>query len=180
MAGVMIARVGATEAARISMLEEHRAAIKGVAQVFEALQQLPDEVLFLKARIISNLLWVVTEFKPGTKHKIHGVRWRTPSAHELTLRKETKTVRHEHVIERRWMIEFLNAHPEAMEVAIWNYPACLVTTEEHLRLGTSKVWGWARYLKAGLDVVDGETGRKLDLKQADSELRAKYEELGGL
>lgn len=162
------------------MLEEHRAAIDGVAQVFEALHQLPDEVRFLKSRIISNLLWVVTEFKPGAKHKIHGVRWRTPAAHDIALRKETKGIRHEHIIERRWMIDFLHTHPEATKPAIWNYPACLVTTQEHLRLGATKAWGWRRYIEAGLQVIDGETGTTMDLAQADLELRATYEELGAL
>lgn len=171
---------GATEDSRIEMLDEHRAAIEGVAQVFEALHQLPDDVRFLKDRIISNLLWIVTEFKPGAKHKIHGVRWRTPAAHELASRKETKAVRHEHVIERRWMIEFLHEHPESTSDALWNYPACLVTKQEHLLLGKSSGWEWARYVEAGLEVLDGETGRPVDLNEADSPLHDVYQQRGAL
>lgn len=56
----------------------------------------------------------------------------------------------------------------------------LVTTQEHLGLGASNAWGWRRYIEAGLEVVDGESGDVLDLTQANAELRATYEELNGL
>lgn len=168
----------ATEAARIEMLEEHRKAVDGVIQVIDALQDLPDEIRYLKDRIISNLLWVVTEFKPGTKHKIHGVRWRTPDAHALVMARDTKTVRHEHIIERRWMIEFLNLHGGVVGSALWNYPACLVTVPEHTALGQSTQWGWRRYVDAGLQVIDAVTGDEVNLVSADEELREHFLSIG--
>jgi hypothetical protein len=160
------------------MTDEHRAAVNGVVQVLEALQALPEETRSLKNRITSNLLWVVTEFKPGTKHKVHGVRWRTPAAHALALTQQTKTVRHEHVIERRWMIDFLHETPHAMARALWNYPACLVTVKEHIALGKTRGWGWARYTEANIKVIDAETGAVMDLSKAQAELRQEYESLG--
>lgn len=167
-----------TDAARMEMLDEHRSAIDGVIQIVDALHELPDEIRYLKDRIVSNLLWVVTEFKPGTKHKIHGVRWRTPAAHALVASRDTKTVRHEHVIERRWMIDFLHSHPEVVADALWNYPACLVTVAEHTALGRSDGWGWSRYVDAHLEVIDGATEESIDLVRADRELRSHYASLG--
>lgn len=167
----------ATEAARIGMTDAHRHAINGVVEVIKALRDLPDEIRYLKDRIISNLLWVVTEFKPGTKHKVNGVRWRTPAAHALVVAGDTKNVRHEHVIERRWMIVFLNEHPDEVKDALWNYPACLVTVDEHMALGKGAGWGWDRYIQARLTVIDAETASNLELSKAHSELRATYERL---
>lgn len=159
------------------MTEDHRAAVRGVADVLIALKDLPEEIRSLKDRITSNLLWVVTEHKPGPKQKIHGVRWRTPAAHLLAEMRDTKTLRHEHVIERRWMIDFLHDHPEAISVALWNYPACIVTVDEHIALGRSTEWGWARYLEAQLEVIDGETGRPLDLMKSDQQLKHLFESM---
>ena len=50
-------------------------------------------------------------------------------------------MRHEHIIERRWMIEFLHLQGEAVRSALWNYPACLVTVPEHTALGQTTEWG---------------------------------------
>jgi len=169
---------GATEESRIEMLDAHRQAVDGVAQVLKALQELPDDVRFLKDRIVSNLLWVVTEFKPGAKHKILGVRWRTPAAHDLVQTAETKSVRHEHVVERNWMIQFLHDHPTAIDPALWNYPACLVTTTEHTALGTTSAWGWARYIAADIQVIDATNGRSVDLVAMNTHLRKTYESFG--
>lgn len=167
-----------TEGSRIEMVEDHRLAIRGVAEVLQALQDIPEEFRFLKDRITSNLLWVVTEYKPGTKHKIEGVRWRTPAAHELVKARDTKLVRHEHVVERKWMVQFLHDNPPALTDALWNYPACLVTRDEHIALGASSHWGWQRYLNAGLEVIDATTEAALSLEEADKLLRRIYEELG--
>lgn len=76
---------GATEASRIHMSDEHGAAIRHVVTVIRALAALPDESRELQVRVVKGLLWVVTEYKPTPLHKLIGVRWRTPAAHEAVL-----------------------------------------------------------------------------------------------
>lgn len=165
----------ATEASRLHMSDEHRAAIEHVVTIVRALAALPAESRQLQVRVVKNLLWIVTEFKPGYTHKILGVRLRTPAAHEAVLARSFSIVRHEHVVERDLMARRLLDLPEQAEALLWNYPACLVTTAEHSALGRTDAWGWGRYVAAGLNVSDAETGEPMALEEMDLGLRQLYE-----
>lgn len=160
------------------MSDAHQAAIEQVVTIVRALAALPDESRHLQVRVVKNLLWIVTEFKPGPLHKILGVRWRTPAAHQAVLARSFSTVRHEHVVERDLMARRLLDLPQEVELLVANYPACLVTTGEHSALGRTGQWGWRRYIDAHLDVIDAESGELAPLGEMDLRLRSLYDGAG--
>jgi hypothetical protein len=167
----------ATEDARLVMSEAHRSEITGIAEIIVMLAELPKESRPLHVRVVKNLLWVVTEYRPGFAHKVAGVRWRTPSAHDLIEARQTKGLRHEHVIERDWMARRLLEMPDTARDALWQYPSCIVTTDEHGRLSASHEWGWDRYRDADIPVIDAGTGRRVDLRRMASDLVQAYRDL---
>jgi hypothetical protein len=171
-------RDGATLQARLTMTDAHAAEIGGIVEIIEMLAALPEESRPLHVRVVKSLLWIVTEFRPGFPHKLAGVRWRTPEAHALVLARQPKTVRHEHVIERDWMARVLLDHPGTAADALWQYPCCLVTVEEHARLSRSPSWGWRRYLDAGVDVIDAGSGMAAPIDAMADSLEYSYMHLG--
>jgi hypothetical protein len=168
---------GALENSRLAMTDAHRTEIEAIGPIIRALAALPSESRPLHLRVVKDLLWVVTEFRPSFPHKVGGVRWRTPAAHELVLRRESKTIRHEHVVERDWMARVLLDHPEVAHLALWQYPCALVTKDEHDSLAKN-AWGWWRYVDSRTEVVDGENGRAIDVRAMAEALDDAYEELG--
>lgn len=168
---------GALEQSRLVMSPAHRDEVDGIAPIIQALAALPEVSRSLHVRVVKDLLWVVTEYRPGYPHKLAGVRWRTPTAHDLVQTRQTKTVRHEHVVERDWMARKLLEHPEIVAAALWEYPCALVTTAEHDQLSKT-AWGWRRYLDSGTVVIDASTGERADLVAMADSLDAAYAELG--
>jgi hypothetical protein len=63
------------------------------------------------------------------------------------------------------MIKELIAHPDQVDYIVRRAVACVVTKEEHHRLGAvpKGVYGWSRYIHAGIAVVDTVTGKLADL-----------------
>jgi hypothetical protein len=59
--------------------------------------------------------------------------------------------------------------------------SCLVTTEEHARLGrvAPPTFGWQRYVLSGIQVFDMADNEPLDLASADEDLRAALGVLDG-
>lgn len=71
---------GALEGSRLVMSAAHRQEVDGIAPIIQALAALPEVSRPLHVRVVKDLLWVVTEYRPGYPHKLAGVRWRTPAA----------------------------------------------------------------------------------------------------
>lgn len=111
-----------------------------------------------KRELLSTCLWKLTEAEAYNKY---GLRYQTPAALEVP--KQEK--QHEHVFERKKVIEALIANPDRFEEILSNVVACTVTKEEHRRLTKlsylhPELEGWKRYRAAGLSVLDLATGEK--------------------
>jgi hypothetical protein len=71
---------------------------------------------------------------------------------------------HEHVVERKWLVRALEAHPDQTDEILALAVACLVTEDEHdLLRAHRECFGWDRYIAAGIEVVDA----KHDFQPAD-------------
>ena len=144
----------------------------------EALAALEHDPKHLR-KLVNVAIWNVTEYKMSPRHKYGGLRWRTPSAHERAHPPWTG-LRHEHVIGRDWLMRLLRATPNAAEEVLWNLPVALVTTEEHALLDNderwdSDQWGWGRYLRANLSILDTTSEQPVDLRLMQQEARDCYQ-----
>ena len=171
-------RTGALADSRLGMTPAHCRDVDEVAVIVGVLAVLPNAGHPLHVRVVKSLLWVVTEHRPGFLHKLAGVRWRTVSAHDLVTKREPKTVRHEHVVERDWMARRLLDRPSVAAEALWEYPCALVTVQEHLRLTSSRAWGCHRYIETATEILDAETGQRADLPAMAEALDAAFRRLG--
>ncbi len=103
--------------------------------------------------LLGILLWKLTE-ADSQKHK---TRFQTQGA--LNRCGNTK-LQHEHVFQKAKMIALLmKAKPEEVDSILQDAVGCTVTKEEHEVLkGFDAEYGWDRYRKAGLTVIDTLTG----------------------
>ena len=167
---------GVTREARLGMPPEHEALVAAMVDAVRALAALPHDPSLLR-NLIDQALWDVTQFREGPSHKCGGLRWRTRAAHAIA-HPPWKDLRHEHVIERDWLIRLLRATPEAAPSVLWNMPVALVTKKEaeelpH-RISWHGRWCWERYLTKPLVVLDVVTGEPLDLARMNQALRSHY------
>ena len=111
---------------------------------------LPEHV----RELIGILLWKITEADGK-----YNTRYRTQSA--LTCEDRTQ-LRHEHVYQRSKMIDaLLQAELQDVEQILQSAVACTVTVQEHLSLNQfDEEYGWERYRKAGLVVIDMLNGER--------------------
>jgi len=100
------------------------------------------------------LLWKLTEAE-SSKY-----RTRFQSARALVT-KDPKQLRHEHVYQRSKMIQaLLRASADQIDGILRDAVACTVTCDEHDRLAQfDKDYGWERYRKAHIEVINRETGK---------------------
>ena len=140
---------------------------------------------YTKERIINYvLLWDLTEGAeknfPGVRGKYlqidkkYNLRYWSEAAIDIydlnQKNKRFKNLRHEHVLERDKLMNFLDSDKETSEkINILsnpaNVPACVVTIAENNRLNKIKnVAGWDRYNAAGIKVFD-----RLNNKHADTQ-----------
>lgn len=122
-----------------------------------------DGVLVSHKRALLNvLIWNLTGIDGGK----WGIRYRS----EGVLSDRVATIQHEHVLERKKLIDRLLADPTSCESTLTGAVACLVTAEEHarLRLVDRSLEGWDRYRAAGIVVYDMATGSILDLESDGS------------
>ena len=75
---------------------------------------------------------------------------------------------HDHVWQRRALIDKLMTHPDDVLQIVENAIGCTVTREEHQRLTSEdrrgqSLEGWVRYAKAKIEVIDNSTGERLAL-----------------
>lgn len=103
--------------------------------------------------LLSILLRKITEAE-ASKHK---TRYQSQGA--IGCSNEDK-LRHDHVYQRSRMIDaLLKAKPEDVDGILKDDIACTVTIDEHRRLAAfDHEYGWDRYRKAGLVVIDTKNG----------------------
>ena len=106
--------------------------------------------------LLTVLLWKLTE---AESHNKYSTRYQTEGAMAC---RATSKLRHEHVYQRKQMIaRLLNAKPEEVDGILENAVGCTVTIDEHARLAEwDDEYGWDRYRKAGLVVIDTATGER--------------------
>ena len=107
--------------------------------------------------LLNVLLWKLTEAECYRKYE---TRYRTQGA--IDCNEPRKLLRHEHVFQRSIMIKKLErATLEQIDIILADAVGCTVTTEEHKRLSKyDNYYGWERYRKAGIVVIDTQTGER--------------------
>lgn len=106
--------------------------------------------------LLTVLLWKLTEAESHNKYK---TRYQTQGA--IACRDAIK-LRHEHVHQRSKMIDrLLKAEPDEVDNIVAAAVGCTVTIDEHARLAEwDDEYGWDRYRKAGLVVIDTASGER--------------------
>src|SRR5712672_2478450 len=114
----------------------------------------PDALRGHYQELLDTLLWKITEAECSNKYK---TRFQTQGA---VNRKGETNLRHEHVFQRSRMIELLEkAAPHEVDDILKDAIGCTVTVEEHARLSKfDDEYGWGRYRKARITVIDTQTG----------------------
>lgn len=123
----------------------------------------------LRRFLVDKAIWYWTEDRlPSRKFNL---RYRSRSAlalqQELGLKKASPQLQHEHVHERKYVIDLLLTDSKSSpELVIRSCVACVVTRPEHAQLRDSSAgtMGWLRYRKAGVEVLDLLTGEPADLE----------------
>jgi hypothetical protein len=116
------------------------------------------EVLpFHYRQLLSVLLWKITEAETS-KYKT-----RFQSRGALDSCNKAKRLRHEHVFQRSKMVAVLEkAAPHQVDDILKKAIGCTVTVEEHNRLSKfDEEYGWSRYRKAKIMVIDTQTGKRM-------------------
>jgi hypothetical protein len=119
----------------------------------------PEILCDHRKELLNILLWKLTEAECDDKHN---TRYQTQGAIGCN---DPRKLRHEHVFQRSKMIERLKkATPEQIDIILADAVGCTVTTEEHTRLSKyGNYYGWERYRKAGIAVIDTQTGERIVL-----------------
>lgn len=168
-----------TQEARLDFPSKHQALVAAMADAVEALAGLDHDVGLVR-HLIDQAIWNVTEFKRSSRQKYGGLRWRSRAAHAAAS-PPWRDLRHEHPVERDWLLRLLAATPSAAHTALWNLPAALVTKDEHRLMPSGSTWrgswGWAKYVATGIEIIDAGNGQAVDLQAMNERLRACYEPL---
>ena len=135
----------------------------------------PDIHPQLRDRVLKEVLWFATEVP-----RKYATRYRSVAAWELQ-RKGTRVgewvglVAHEHVWTRATCRIRLLSAPDAtaIEAIVSALQGCVVTKAEHQRLKPFDATheGWARYIAAGVPVIDTSTGNHADLSALEAARR---------
>jgi hypothetical protein len=125
---------------RLSRIESAETAIKAI---------IPLDILEShKRELIGVCIWKITEA---------GGKWNVRFRSEKAL-SNTQNLRHEHVYERKHLIDRLISG-ETVDSVIRDAIACIVTQDEHLALSRQTSSGWNRYRGAEIKVYDLEESR---------------------
>jgi hypothetical protein len=105
-------------------------------------------------RLLSELLWKITEAESAK----YETRYQSQGAIEGKGR-----LQHDHVYQRQKMIAaLLEASPQEVDEILDAAVGCTVTVEEHHRLKAfDHEYGWERYRKAEVLVIDTASGERL-------------------
>ncbi|WP_260703084.1 hypothetical protein [Edaphobacter flagellatus] len=106
--------------------------------------------------LLTVLLWKITE----AESKKYDTRFQSEGA---VHRSSDTVLRHEHVFQRKKMIaELENASVQEVDDILAKAVGCTVTLEEHVLLSKfDDDYGWDRYRKAGIRVVDTQTSEQI-------------------
>jgi len=131
------------------LLERRRSAMRAAKAILGL-----DLYLAHKRELLSVCIWKITEAdgKYTTRFRTRG-----------SLTADRTELQHEHVCERRVLIEELLASPHAADSILERAIGCVATTAEHRSLTTLSrnrpdLDGWDRYREAGIEVVDTALG----------------------
>ncbi len=105
-----------------------------------------------KKELLSICIWKITQ--ADGKYKVR--YWS-----EGSVRADKRNLRHEHVVERKELIQRLLAGEE-VESVVADAIACIVTKVEHALLGKNQASGWSRYHEAGIRIYDSMDGKWLN------------------
>jgi hypothetical protein len=98
--------------------------------------------------LLGILLWKVTQAESST----HKTRFQSRDALKF---RNKGNLRHDHVYQSAKMIDALLAAPERADEILDTAIGCTVTVAEHNRLHEfEEEYGWGRYRKAGIVVMD--------------------------
>ncbi len=130
--------------------KDHDAIINGAYFAIKSLLAL-DLDTKLKRELIDVCIWKITEVD-GKYH----TRYRSEGSLHITDRSK---LHHEHVVERRDLIDALLDNPGSYKSILDTAVGCVVTREEHALLTslskkTPSLHGWARYKAANIKVYD--------------------------
>jgi len=137
----------------VSDVEGRNASVRRAMQALLAADLRPDDLRYL----LDMTLWRYTEFDKN-RYKF-AIRYRSSAV----LAAEPVEVNHEHVVERRWVLDQILAHRDRLDEILPLVVGCLVSTIEHSRLRSVSGFGWDRYLAAQIDVIDTATMEPCDL-----------------
>jgi hypothetical protein len=105
-------------------------------------------------------LWKVTEAEGTSKLN---TRYQSKGASAAA---RGAKLQHDHVFQRAKMVDLLLAHSHDVDAILATAVGCTVTDAEHVRLDTFRsLDGWARYERAGIEVIDKQTDEPLTFPQ---------------
>ena len=132
--------------------------MRSAINLVKGLLTLPGLIEEHRNEFVRLALWKVTEAEGKAKYK---TRFQSQGA--MAARENVK-LQYEHVYPRAKMRNMLlAARPEEIDEIISKAVGCTVTEEEHHRLSAIKNCdGWERYIRAGIVVIDMETGSPLE------------------
>ena len=116
----------------------------------------PDVLPSHCEELLDVLLWKITEADG---------KYNTPFKSEGALHRKTK-LRHDHVYQRLKMIaRLVKAAPQEIDKILRRAIACTVMIKEHHRLSKfdKKYDGWERYQRAGIQVMDTRTNKRIKM-----------------
>ena len=137
-----------------------------LSAVMQLLMPVPGLIMTHRRELLTIALWKWTEASGVAPHPKYNIRFATTGALN---RDVTAKINHEHVWPRKWLIDnLLQRYRTSNEPDIWNFlaeyaVACIVTVDEHARLGGVTGVGWQRYAAARIEVRDLQTMAPLDL-----------------
>lgn len=134
--------------AKAELAEEELLSIKAFITVVMS----TESILFKhKKRFISKSLWNITN--PISKYK-YLRRYRSKGV--LEGKDESIPLQHEHVFEKKQMVDRILKNPSSIEEELRKAVGCVVTKPEHdlLRKKAKGLDGWKRYDCAGIKIFD--------------------------
>lgn len=127
------------------------AVLSGVISAVEAIFQ-TDAPESVKRALFDKACWIVSE-RSGK----YETRYRSEDSFA-----SKNELRHEHVIPRAQLWFVVTRKTMSVSDAFVACEACVVTKVEHLRLhAVEEAYGWERYAKAGIRVIDCSSGEEI-------------------
>lgn len=154
---------------KLTKKEEQVKVISSAINVIKYALKLKDDVLLEhKKRILTSMIWVITEAdgltaekRTGYKKKITyisgGVKTKRDKGDE-----SIKGLIHEHVYKRKNLVQDLINNPKNVDLIVQKAIGCVVTNKEHDRLHKIKdkeCDGWERYKKSGIKVFNTKNNK---------------------